>query len=82
MKLLTKIDFEQALKWLALALGLCSTISIVQGWQLAAMLLGLPFCMIWIYCGWLRTERQLKYINIIFSALYIYGITRYVMLNG
>jgi len=82
MKLLTKVDFEQLLKWLALALGLCSTISIVQGWHLAAMLFGLPFCLIWIYCGWLRTERQLKYINIVFSVLYIYGIARYAVLGG
>lgn len=69
--------FEQQLKWVALLLGLLSTISIVQGWQLSAMLFGLPFCLIWIYCGWLRTEPQLKYINIVFSALYIYGIARY-----
>jgi hypothetical protein len=51
--------YEQPLKWLALALGLCSTISIVQNWQLA--------------------ERQLKYINMVFSALYIYGIARYLI---
>jgi hypothetical protein len=82
MKISTQADFEQVLKWFALALGLCSTIAIVQGWQLAAMLFGLPFCLIWIYCGWLRTERQLKYINIMFSALYIYGIARYFMLDA
>lgn len=74
--------FEQLLKWLSFSLGLCSTICIVQGWQLASMLFGLPFCLIWIYCGWLRTEPQLKYINIIFAALYVYGIARYYVLNG
>jgi len=78
---LTQAGFEQLMKWLALILGLFSTLSIVQGWQLAAMLFGLPFCLIWIYYGWLRTEPQLKYINIIFSALYIYGIARYFVLE-
>ncbi|MDF1804373.1 peptidase [Thalassovita sp.] len=68
---------EQPIKWFAFALGLCSTISIVQNWQLAAMLFGLPFCLIWVFYGWLRTEPQLKYINVIFSVLYLYGIARY-----
>ena len=72
-------SFEQPLKWVAFAMGLCSTISVVQGWHLAAMALSLPFCLIWIYCAWLRTERQLKYINIIFTGLYVYGIARYFM---
>ncbi|MGJ8626712.1 MAG: peptidase [Sulfitobacter sp.] len=70
---------EQPLKWLALALGLCSTVSIVQDWQLAAMLFGLPFCLIWCFFGWLRTELQLKYINMVFTALYLYGILRYFL---
>jgi hypothetical protein len=74
--------FEQPLKWVALVLGLSSAISVVQGWQLAAMTLSLPFCLIWIYCGWLRTEPQLKYINMLFAALYIYGIARYFVLNA
>ncbi|WP_316014764.1 peptidase [Roseobacter sp. HKCCA0434] len=73
---------EQPLKWAAFALGLLSTISIVQGWQLSAMLLGLPFCLIWVFCGWLRTEPQLKYINIVFSGLYLYGIARYLLLTS
>lgn len=73
---------EQQLKWLALALGLLSTVSIVQDWQLAAMMFGLPFCLIWIFCAWLRTEPQLKYINIVFTLLYIYGIARYFVING
>ena len=78
---LTLASFEQPLKWLAFALGLGSTICVVQGLQLAAMVLSLPFCLIWIYCAWLRTEPQLKYINIIFAALYIYGIARYFLIN-
>ncbi|MGC8203622.1 peptidase [Aliiroseovarius sp. PTFE2010] len=73
---------EQRLKWIAVLLGLCSTVAIVQDWQLAAMLFGLPFCLIWIFCAWLRTEPQLKYINIVFSALYVYGIARYFALSA
>jgi len=73
---------EQPLKWVALCLGLASTVCIVQGWQLAAMVIGLPFCLIWVYCGWLRTEPQLKMINVVFSALYVYGIARYWVLGG
>lgn len=71
--------YEQLLKWLAFLLGFCSTVCIVQGWQLAAMQIGLPFCLIWVYCGWLRSEPQLKYINIVFSALYVFGIARYLL---
>ena len=82
MFLMRLAALEQPLKWLALVLGLCSTVAIVQGWQLAAMLFGLPFCLIWVFCGWLRTEPQLKYINIVFSVLYLYGIGRYVLLNA
>jgi len=82
MSLMTFAAYEQTLKWVAFALGLGSTICVVQGWQLMAMVLSLPFCLIWIYCGWLRTERQLKYINIMFAALYVYGIARYFILNG
>ena len=82
MSLLKLAAFEQQLKWLALALGLCSTISIVQNWQLAAMLFSLPFCLIWIFCAWLRTEPQLKYINVIFAVLYIYGIAQYFVIQA
>ena len=80
MTILKLAAYEQPLKWLAVALGLLSTISIVQDWQLAAMF-GLPFCLIWIYCAWLRREPQLKYINIVFTLLYIYGIARYVLIH-
>ena len=82
MLLLRLAAYEQGLKWVALALGLLSTLSIVQDWQLAAMLFGLPFCLIWVFCGWLHTEPQLKYINIVFSVLYIYGIARYFVVHG
>jgi hypothetical protein len=75
-------DYEQHLKWLALLLGLASTVAIVQNWHPWPMFFGLPFCMIWIYCGWLRTEPQLKYINIIFAALYVYGIAKYFLTDG
>jgi len=43
------------------------------------MFVSLPFCLIWVYCAWLHTERQLKYINIIFALLYIYGIGRFFL---
>lgn len=72
-------DYEQQLKWLALVLGIISTIAVVQNWYPLTMFVSLPFCLIWIYCAWLHTERQLKYINIIFSILYIYGIARYFL---
>jgi hypothetical protein len=72
---------EQNLKWSALVLGIMSTIATVQDWYPYTMFISLPFCLIWIYCAWLHTERQLKYINIIFSVLYIYGIVRYIITN-
>ena len=73
-------DYEQQLKWVALVLGFGATIAIVQNWHPWPMLLGLPFCIIWMYCAWLHTERQLKYINIVFAVLYVYGIARYFTL--
>ncbi|WP_208379463.1 hypothetical protein [Psychromonas algicola] len=72
---------EQKLKWFALVLGIFSTIATIQDWYPYTMFISLPFCLIWIYCAWLHTERQLKYINIIFSVLYIYGIARYFLLH-
>lgn len=81
MKLLSLAAYEQPLKWGSFGLGLCSTLCVVQGWQLGAMLFSLPFCLIWIYCGWLRTEPQLKYINMLFATLYVYGIGRYLVLH-
>ena len=70
---------EQPLKWVAFALGLLSTISIIQGWTFAAMAFSLPFCLIWIAFAWLRTEPQLKWINILFAGLYVYGIGRHML---
>ena len=81
MTLMTFARFEQPLKWVAFILGFCSTVCVVQGWQLAAMALSLPFCFIWIYCGWLRNEPQLKLINMMFATLYVYGLIRYFMIN-
>ncbi|MEP3349118.1 MAG: hypothetical protein ABJN96_04075 [Marinomonas sp.] len=72
---------EQNLKWFALVLGVMSTIATVQDWYPYTMFISLPFCLIWVYCAWLHTERQLKYINIIFSVLYIYGIIRYFLIE-
>ena len=79
MKLIDFAVLEQQLKWVALGLGIASTVSVVQGWQLMAMTFSLPFCLIWMYCGWLHGERQLKYINMIFAALYVYGLARYAL---
>ncbi len=81
MNLMSFAAYEQPMKWVAFVLGLGSTICVVQGWQLGAMVLSLPFCLIWIYCAWLRTEPQLKYINILFAVLYVYGIGRYLILH-
>jgi len=75
--LIALAKYEQELKWFALVLGVLSTIAIVQNWYPLTMYLSLPFCIIWTYCAWLHTERQLKYINILFIALYVYGIARY-----
>ncbi|PCI05275.1 MAG: peptidase [Hyphomicrobiales bacterium] len=72
-------DHEQKLKWIALVLGVISAIGIIQNWYPYTMFLSLPFCLIWVYCAWLHTERQLKYINILFSVLYTYGIARYFL---
>lgn len=74
--------YEQHLKWLALFLGILSTIAIVQNWYPYTMFISVPFCLIWIYCAWLHTERQLKYINIIFLILYGYGISKYLLLGA
>lgn len=73
--------YEQELKWLALVLGLASVVTLVQDWQPWPMLFSLPFCLLWIYFAWLHTERQLKYVNIVFTGLYIYGIARYFMVG-
>lgn len=71
--------YEQELKWLAFALGLGSVIALVQDWGPWPMFLSLPFCLLWIYFAWLHGEWQLKYINIAFTGLYVYGIARYFL---
>lgn len=69
----------QELKWLAFFLGLGSTLTLVLELHPWPMFLSLPFCLIWIYVAWLNREPQLKYINIVFSGLYVWGILRYFL---
>ena len=68
---------ERLLKNTALVLGLTSTVAIVQNWYPLNLFLSLPFCLIWMAMGWLHSERQLKWINILFAGFYVYGIGRY-----
>jgi len=68
---------EKLLKNIALLLGLLSAIAIIFDWYPLNMFLSFPFCLIWIYCAWLRTEPQLKWVNLIFLFIYSYGIGRY-----
>ena len=70
---------EKLLKNIALLLGLLSTIAIIFDWYLLTMFLSFPFCLIWIYCAWLRTEPQLKWVNLFFLFTYSYGIGRYFL---
>lgn len=74
--------YEQRLKWVALVLGIASTVAIVQNWHPWPMILGLPFCLIWTCCAWLHGERQLKYVNVLFAALYVYGLTRWLVFGA
>ena len=71
---------EQYLKNFALLLGVISVVTIVLDLYPWTMFVSLPFCLIWVYSGWLRTEPQLKWVNIIFSVLYLFGIARYLMI--
>ena len=70
-------SLEQYLKNFALLLGVISVVTIVLDLYPWTMFVSLPFCLIWVYCGWLRTEPQLKWVNIIFSVLYLFGIARF-----
>lgn len=70
---------EKLLKNIALVLGLLSAIAIILDWYPLTMFLSFPFCLIWIYCAWLHTEPQLKWVNLIFLLIYAYGITRYFL---
>ena len=79
INLMALARFEQHLKWLALGLGILSTIAIIRYWYPWTMFIGLPFCLIWAYCAWLHNERQLKWINMIFLAPFGYGILDYLL---
>jgi hypothetical protein len=68
---------EKFLKNVTLLLGLLSATAIIFDWYPLTMFLSFPFCLIWIYCAWLRTEPQLKWVNLIFLLIYSYGIVRY-----
>ena len=73
-------DTEKHLKKFALILGILSAIAVVFDLYSLTMFLSLPFCVIWIYCGWLRSDPQLKWINIVFLMVYGFGIARYFWL--
>ena len=68
---------EKFLKNIALVLGVASAVAVVFDAYPYTMFLSFPFCQIWIYCGWLHTEPQLKWINAIFLGNYGFGIMRY-----
>lgn len=68
---------EKRLKDIALALGLLSAVAIIFDWYPLTMFLSFPFCVIWIYCAWLHSEPQLKWVNLIFLLIYLFGIARY-----
>ena len=70
-------SWENHLKNIALLLGVLSVVAIILDWYPLTMFISLPFCLIWVYCGWLRTEPQLKWVNAIFCTLYLFGIVRY-----
>ena len=70
---------EKLLKNIALLLGLLSAVAIIFDWYPLTMFLSFPFCLIWIYCAWLHTEPQLKWVNLIFLLIYFFGITRYFL---
>lgn len=71
---------EQRLKNIALVFGLLSVAAVVFDFYPYTMFFSLPFCAIWIYCAWLRSEPHLKWINIVFFCLYVFGISRYFWL--
>ena len=71
---------EQRLKNIALVFGLLSVAAVGFDFYPYTIFFSLPFCAIWIYCAWLRREPQLKWINIVFFCLYVFGISRYFWL--
>ena len=70
---------EKLLKNIALLLGVLSAVAIIFDWYPLTMFLSFLFCLIWIYCAWLRTEPQLKWVDLIFLFIYSYGIGRYFL---
>ena len=68
---------EKFLKNIALVLGVASAVAVVFDAYPDTMFLSFPFCLIWIDCGWLHTEPQLKWIDAIFLGIYGFGIMRY-----
>ena len=74
-------SWEIYLKNIALLLGVLSVVAIILDWYPFTMFISLPFCLIWVYCGWLRTEPQLKWVNVIFCTLYLFGIVRYFFIH-
>jgi len=73
---------EKLLKNIALMLGLLSAIAIIFDLYPLTMFLSFPFCLIWIYCAWLHQEPQLKWVNLIFLLIYLFGIARYLFASG
>ena len=71
------VKTEKLLKDIALILGIFSAIAIIFDWYQLTMFLSFPLCLIWIYCAWLHTEPQLKWVNFIFLFIYFFGITKY-----
>ena len=69
--------FEFHLKNFALALGIIGVVAVILDWYPLTMFIPLPYCMIWVYYGWLKTEPQLKWVNMIFCTLYLFGIIKY-----
>ena len=51
-------------------LGILSAIAIIISWYLLTIFLSFPFCVMWIYCTWLHTEPQLKWVKFIFLLIY------------
>ena len=69
---------ERTLKNFALLLGILSALAIIFDWYPLAMFFSFPFCLIWIYMAWLHTELQLKWVNLIFLLIYLFGIVGYL----
>lgn len=77
-RFVVSVQAERYLKNIALGLGLLSAGAVILDLYPYTMFLSVPFCLIWMYCGWLHTEPQLKWINLIFLVIYVYGIGLYV----